>query len=724
MYMNNKIHSAHLERSAVIYVRQSSAYQVQNHKESQERQYALQERAIKLGWARDQVTVIDEDLGISGAHSENRPGYQKLVSLIALKKVGVIFGIEVSRLARNCLDWYELLEVASSFNTLIADEDAIFNPSDYNDRLLLGLKGTISEAELYQIRCRMMRGRVNKAKRGELEIHLPIGFEWRAGQIKKVPDESVRVAVENVFSLFRQIGSIRGGLLELRKRQQELPYEKITPGISRCIGWKKPSYDAIHIMISNPTYAGVYTYGKRKKNYNPVDKKATTQKIKLSDVEIFIADHHEGYITYEEFMNNMKTMENNQYKNSMSQGASREGAALLQGIVYCKNCGLKMRPRYSSKRYFYCCDRNHRRFGEPICGWASASRVDAAVTDVVLQVINHGSVDLTFQLMKRHNEEQEIIYRQWEQKVKRLDYDANLARKRYESVDPENRLVASTLEAEWNEKLVLLQQAKIEYENDYPKGEKPILSITQIKETLMALKQQWESGTIAIQDKKEIIRCLIEKVFINTTGKVLMVEIIWYGQTITALEVPKYLFSSSNIFHRVKELAHSYTDSEIAVILNESGLLTVKNKPWTPRRVMDFRLSNSIPSGFTRTAELKMENGYLPSEQAAKLLNASVTTIQKWFRLGILEGKQGVGKQAKLWIYLNESDVNRLNGTSKFDLTIKTFSSVMRETGMTKENLIKWTKSNNHEILRLKRGEMFHFYIKPHPNDAVYDRSM
>lgn len=225
----------------------------------------MQERAVKLGWPRDQVTVIDEDLGISGAHSENRPGYQKLVSLIALRKVGVIFGIKVSRLARNCLDWYELLEVASTFNTLIADEDAIFNPADYNDRLLLGLKGTISEAELYQIRCRMMRGRMNKAKRGELEIHLPIGFEWHAGQIKKVPDESVRTAISNVFSLFRQIGSIRGVLLELRRRQQELPYEKTTPGIDRCISWKKPAYEAVYIMISNPTYAGVYTYGKRKK---------------------------------------------------------------------------------------------------------------------------------------------------------------------------------------------------------------------------------------------------------------------------------------------------------------------------------------------------------------------------------------------------------------------------------------------------------------------------
>ena len=711
--MNIKIQANHLERKAVIYVRQSSAYQVQNHKESQQRQYALQERAIKLGWQKDQVTVIDEDLGISGAHSENRPGYQKLISLIALKKVGVIFGIEVSRLARNCLDWYELLEIASTYNTLIADEDAIFNPADYNDRLLLGLKGTISEAELYQIKNRMMRGRMNKAQRGALEIHPPVGYEWVHGKMVKTPDESVRTAIINVFSLFQQINSIRGVLLELRRRQQELPYEKITPGVGRCIAWKKPAYESIYLIISNPTYAGVYTYGRRKKDYNPVSKKTNTRTIGYDDIEVLIPDHHEGYITYEAFKANVATLMNNHYKNTMGQGAVREGYALLQGIVYCKRCGLKMRPRYTQKRYYYCCDRDHRRFGEPICGWASARRVDNAVIDMMLEVINEGTVDLTFQLMKRHQEEQEVLYRQWSQKIKRLDYEANLARKRYESVDPENRLVVSTLESEWNEKLMAIQQAKAEYEKYYPKGEQSSLTVSEIKALLKTLKQKWETEAITIQDKKEITRCLIEKVFITTKGKVLIVEINWHGQTITKLEVPKYLFSSSHLYHRIQALALAYTDSEIASRLNEEGLLTVKGKPWSPRRVMDFRLSNHIPSGFTRAAEFSTAQGYVPSQEAAQALNANIVTIQKWFKVGILEGRRGIGKQSKLWIYLNEEIIKRLNGTAEFDTTIKTFRSVIKEMSLSRQALVEWVKLNNHEIIRLKRGNAFHFYIKP-----------
>lgn len=356
---------------------------------------------------------------------------------------------------------------------------------------------------------------------------------------------------------------------------------------------------------------------------------------------------------------------------------------------------------------------NHRRYGEPICGWASATRVDAAVTDMLLQVLNEGTVDLTFQLMKRHKEEQESIYHQWEQKVKRLDYEANLARKRYESVDPENRLVASTLESEWNEKLVTLQKAKAEYEQYYPKGEKPTFSISEIKELLKALKQQWDNPSISIQDKKEIMRCLIDKVFINTEGKVLMLEIIWHGQGITKLEVPKYLFSSTHIYHRIKELAISHTDSEIAVILNQDGLLTVKQKSWTPRRVMDFRLSNGIPSGFTKNTELRTDQGFIPSQEAASLLNTSIGTVQKWYKLGILEGKRGLGTQSKLWIFLDDDTIRRLNGTAEFDSTVKTLASVIKETKITKEELIKWAKSSEHEVLRLKRGEIFQFYIKP-----------
>jgi len=728
MYTNNKIQSYHLDRSAVIYVRQSSAYQVENNKESQRRQYDLHKSALQLGWHENQVIIIDEDLGISGAKSDNRPGYQKLVSMIALRKVGVIFGIEVSRLTRNCRDWYELLEIASTFDTLIADEEAIFNPADYNDRLLLGLKGTISEAELHQIKCRMVRGRLNKAKRGDLEINLPIGYERdELGKIRKSPDESVRTAIETIFSLFQKLGSVRGILLELCRRKQELPYHKTTPGIGRKIAWHKATYDAIYLILTNPTYAGVYSYGRRKKTYNPVDKITSVNTVAQENCEVFIKDHHEGYTTYEDYQNNIKMMEENHYRNQMSIGAAREGKALLQGIVYCQSCGLKMRPRYSSQRYYYCCDRDHRRFGEPVCGWASACRVDNAIVDVALQILNEGTVDLTFQLMERHKKEEEESYKQWEQKMKRLDYEANLARKRYESVDPENRLVASTLESEWNTKLTALQVAKIEFEKFYPKGEKIKFTAPEVKNLLHSLKEKWTTDKISIQDKKEILRCLIERVFINTKGKVLAIKIIWQGQIVTTLDVPKYLFSSSHLYHKIKKMAAKNTDEEIADILNQAGYLTVKNKLWTPRRVMDFRLSNQIASGFTKNEKLKINSGYVCSQEAAKKIGVAITTIQHWFNLGILEGRQRIAKQSKLWIYLDSDIIQNLNGAASFSNTIKTFRSVMKTQGFKQNEVVQWAKANNHRILRLQRGKAFHFYIQPcitNLNKAILDRSM
>jgi len=712
--MNDKIHMNHLTRKAVVYIRQSSMYQVQHNKESQDRQYGLKQHAIDLGWTEDKVMIIDEDLGISGAHSENRPGYQKLISMVALRQVGLILGIEVSRLTRNCLNWYELLELASNFDTLIADEDAVFNPADYNDRLLLGLKGTISEVELHQIKSRMIRGRKNKAQRGELAINLPIGYEWGIDKkVRKSPDISVRDTLSLIFSLFRQIRSVRGVLLELKARQQEIPFLETLPGMGRRVAWHRVRYEAIYSLITNPTFAGAYSYGGRKRQYNPIRKTTSTHTVEQADLEVFIRDHHEGYITYEEYEGNIQTLANNQYNHKMSQGAVREGAALLQGITYCKRCGLKMRPRYSSK-YYYCCDRAHRRFGESVCGWASANRVDSAVVDVVLEVLNEGSIDLTFQLMQRHKEEQSIIYQQWEQKIKRLSYEANLARKRYESVDPENRLVAATLESEWNEKLNILENSQVEFRKNYPKNSQSKFSVAEVKILVNDLKKKWHSKEIAIQDKKEILRCLIEQIFIDTQGKFLDVEIIWHGQNTTQLQVPKYLMISSHIYHRVVELAHGYTDSEIANILNQEGILTVKGNTWTPRRLMDFRLSNAIPSSFTKTQKLKIQTGYISSSEAAQTLGVNIGSIQRWFNLGILKGRRGCAKQSKLWIYLDEKTIKRLNGAAQFDTTVRTLRGIMKNMSMTQSEVVRWAEENTYEILRLKRGKSCHFYIQPH----------
>lgn len=715
MNQNLKIDAIHLKRQAIIYVRQSSVHQVENHQESKKRQYSLKDKALSFGWTLDQILTIDGDLGISGAHSENRPGYQKLISLVALQKVGIIFGIEVSRLTRNCLDWYQLLELASTFNTLIADEDSIFNPANYNDRLLLGLKGTISEAELYQIKCRMMRGRINKAMRGELEISLPIGYEWDMnGKIIKTPDRAIRTAIESVFSLFRQLLSVRRILLEFRKRNCELPYQKNIPGLGRQIKWKLPTYDGIYAIIQNAVYAGVYVYGKRKSCYDQLHKKRIVSNVKKEDIQIYIPNHHEQYITLEEHEENLRIMKNNYYACKISQGAIREGSALLQGIVYCEKCGLKMRPRYTSNRYYYCCDRDQRRYGDPICGWANAMRVDMVIEELIFSVLNEGTVDLTFQMKEKYEEEKIALCKQWKQKIERLEYEANVARRRYESVDSENRLVAATLEAEWNEKLKYLQEAKAEFNNKFNQEEYDIsLSSDEVKNSLKILPDKWITGALSMQDKKEIIRCIIERVFIKTAGKTLKIKVNWYGGKITEKEIPKYILTNSSIYYKIVELAKKRTDGEIANILNKEGILTMKQKIWTARRVMDFRLSNNISSGFTTSSKFRLSKNYVTSKEAAAILGVSVMTIQTWFRLGILKGRQRATIQSQLWIYLDKEVIKKLDGTTEFDSTIKAFRSIMRDMKLSRKEIVQWAKENGHEFIRLRRGKTTRFYVLP-----------
>jgi len=293
-----KILDIHLKRLAVIYIRQSSPLQVENHLESKARQYQLTERAQSLGWPSARCIVIDEDLGISGAQSFNRPGYQRLVSMVALREVGIVFGLEVSRLARNSLDWYQLLELAAAFDVLIADEDGVYNPAEFNDRLLLGLKGTISEVELYQIKARMVRGRLNKAQRGDLLWNLPVGLEYDvlSGQIRLDADQSVRHAVALVFRLFRQLGSVRAVLTYLAREGLELPSQRLVRGVGRVITWQKPRYHVIYLMLTNPMYAGIYAYGRRQAQVDPLAKSRQVHRKARADWEVFLPEHHPGYI--------------------------------------------------------------------------------------------------------------------------------------------------------------------------------------------------------------------------------------------------------------------------------------------------------------------------------------------------------------------------------------------------------------------------------------------
>jgi DNA invertase Pin-like site-specific DNA recombinase len=709
-----KILPGHLNRLAVVYIRQSSPQQVVENAESRQRQYQLAERAGTLGWPSQRCLVIDDDLGLSGAQSYNRPGYQRLISLMALREVGIVFGLEVSRLARNCLDWYQLLELAATFDVLIADEDGLYDPVDFNDRMLLGLKGTFSEIERYQIRARMVRGRTNKARRGDLALPLPVGFihDPLTGAIRLSPDQAVRHTIELVFHLFASLGSVHAVLRHLRGEGVELPHQVTRRGLGTSIAWRRPSYDAIYQMLVNPLYAGVYCFGKRRSRFDAVNQRRHVEQVAREDWEVFLRDHHPGYLTLAQHEENMERLRNNRYQFEQAQGAPREGAALLQGLVYCRRCGARMRVRYQNAAPYYCCDQAHRKFADPVCCWASAKRVDTLVEELVLGVVNAGTVELSLAHAQALQDEDARIERQWQEKIQRLEYEASLARRRYELVDPANRLVAQTLETEWNDRLAALEGARQEYQRRQ-RGAATASTAEQIRQAVAALPDAWHDPEFEARDKKEILRCLIERVNLRRQEKLITAEVIWAGGARSELAVPKYLFTPGRIYHRVCELARSHTDAEIAALLNAEETPTVKGKPWTARRVMDFRRSNAIPSGITASPALRQTNsGYLTSAEVAELLGVNQSVIQRWFRCGVLEGKQDAC-QHQLWIRWDEEVVARLGGGAAFDPRMVSVRRLCAAQGKHPDDILTWARAKGHTIVRLRRGTAMRFYILP-----------
>jgi DNA invertase Pin-like site-specific DNA recombinase len=497
-----KILEQHLKRQAVIYIRQSSLLQVTHHTESQHRQYQLAERAQSLGWPAAHCIIIDDDLGISAAHAHNRPDYQRLITLVALREVGIVFGLDVSRLARNSLDWYQLLELAGNFQVLIADEDGVYDPSDFNDRLLLGLKGTISEAELYQIRARMVRGQRTKAQRGELALRLPVGLDYDplTHTIQVAVDQSVRHAVEQVFTRFRQLRSVRGVLHALVRDGLELSYQHLDH-LGRTIAWHAPTYDAIYLMVTNPSYAGVYSYGRRQREQDRLAHTTRYRRRCREDWLVFIPDHHPGYISLVEFDTNQAILENNRMQYPASQGAAGRGPALLQGLVICHHCGQRMRVRYRRNAPYYVCVQAHRRRAAPICNRASVQRVDALVEELFLSVVNQETLDASLSYDQQLRAEAEVVDRAWQDKLQRLHYQADLARRRYELVDPANRLVAQTLETEWNARLVELEQAQHAYAAHRLTLEALQSTPAQLKQVVSHLRDYWYAATITDQQR-------------------------------------------------------------------------------------------------------------------------------------------------------------------------------------------------------------------------------
>ena len=605
----NKILPEHLARSAFVYVRQSTAYQVANNLESQRRQYGLVERARQLGW--DDVQVVDDDLGKSGGGT-TRPGFEKLLAAICEGRVGAVVSLEASRLARNGRDWHTLLEFCGLVGTLIVDEDAIFDPRSPNDRLLLGMKGTMSEMELSVFRQRSMEAMRQKARRGELHLTVAVGYvKTEDGGIEKDPDRRVQDGISLVFRKFAELQTVRQVLLWFRQENVLVP--AIVQGRGkRPIEWKSPVYHTLHHILTNPVYAGSYAYGRRGTRVTIEGGRKRVMRDTLrrnwKDWEVLIHDHHAGYLTWAEFERNQHLIADNANgKSYMGRGSIRRGEALLPGLLRCARCGRRLHVQYTGKggnTQRYVCRGAFSARAVDNCIGFGGMRIDRTVAQEVLDRLQPLGIEAALAAMQAHNERQSDKRQQIENAIQQAQYEAARARRQYDTVDPDNRLVAGELERRWNEKLVQLRDLEMQLDNLSQTEQTPALSAEDCARLMILgkdLVKAWNSPGVSVETRKKIIRLLIKEIIIDVVGETLALVIHWQGGDHTEMKVKKNKVgqtrwtTDAGVVDLVRVLARQLPDNVIAAILNRSGKTTVHGASWTRTHVRGLRNTHGIP---------------------------------------------------------------------------------------------------------------------------------
>lgn len=652
-----KITPTHLRRAAYVYVRQSTALQVREHTESLERQYELAERAVALGWSAQQVVVIDADLGRSGAEATAREGFQRLVADVGLGHVGLVLGIEVSRLARNNADWYQLLDLCALTDTLIADGDGVYHPADYNDRLVLGLKGTMSEAELHLIRHRLTAGLRHKAAKGQLRQGLPVGFDYDdADHVVITPDQAVAEAIATVLRRFEELGSGRQVLLSLREDGLLLPRRR--PGSGR-ITWMPATYPAVHDLLTNPAYAGAFVFG-RTKVEKRVDENGRlvvrTREVARDEWEVCIPDHHPGFITWDRYVANQERLRANwRPPRGEGGGPAREGPALLQGRLRCGRCGRIMQVGYSGAKGNvprYLCARGHHLYGSgQSCQSLGGHRLEQRVLAEVFKVLEPAALAATAKALAEaaiHHHQRLAVF---ELAVERARFEADRARRQFDAVEPENRLVARTLERTWDERLA--EQRRAEAGLAAQRARRPnVLSPDELAWLSRAgadVRAVFEAPTTTPRERKQLLRSLITEVVVTVQDdRTASLCIIWEGGATTNLSMR--LNKTGNHFRTtdeetvalVRRLAEHYDDRTIAVILSRQGRRTGTGLPFNQTRVKTLRVSRGI-AAYTPAVDvtpLPDDAVVVNVRDAAAVLKVSTFTVHRWLRDGFIVGEQ------------------------------------------------------------------------------------
>jgi excisionase family DNA binding protein len=647
----SRITSEHLARAAFVYVRQSSAYQVVNNLESQRRQYGLVERARQLGW--EEVELIDDDLGRSGGGTV-RPGFEKLLAAICEGRVGAVVSLEASRLARNGRDWHTLLEFCGLVGTLIVDEEAIYDPRSPNDRLLLGMKGTMSEMEVSVFRQRSIEAMRQKARRGELHLTVAVGYvKTDDNRIEQDPDRRVRDAIGLVFHKFAELHSIRQVLLWFRQENVLLPTIAQGRG-KRPIEWKAPVYHTLHHMLTNPVYAGSYAYGRRGTRVTIEGGRKRIMRDTLrrdwKDWEVLIHDHHESYITWAEFERHQHLIADNANgKSYMGRGSIRRGEALLPGLFRCARCGRRLHIHYTGKggnTQRYACKGAFSNLAANNCISFGGMRVDRVVAQEVLDRLQPLGIEAALTAMEARDEQRSDKRQQIENAIQQAQYEAARARKQYDAVDPDNRLVAGELERRWNEKLTQLHDLEIQLESVNQTNRTPALSDND-RARLMALGKDltkaWNSPSATIETRKKIIRLLVKEIIVDVLDDRLALIIHWQGGDHTEMTVRKNKAGQTRwtveaeVVDLVRVLARQLPDMAIAAILNRSGKLTGRGAAWTRTHVCGLRNTNGIPT--YREGE-RVERGEVTLDEAAEILKVSRATAYRMVNAGVLPARQ------------------------------------------------------------------------------------
>jgi DNA invertase Pin-like site-specific DNA recombinase len=658
------IQEAHRQKLACIYLRQSTLKQVRLHHESTERQYALRDKALQLGWPPERILVLDHDLGISGTQMANRPDFQRVVAEVSLQKAGAVFALEASRLSRSDLDWHHLVDLCGWTGTLLIDEDGIYNPADFNDRLLLGLKGTMSQAELHFLRARLQGGKLNKARKGQLHFPLPVGFVYAEPEgIVLDPDQEVQGAVRMVFATFAQTASAYGVVQHFAQHQLRFPKRSYGGVWNGQLRWGRLNHGRVLGLLRNPAYAGAYVFGRYRtcKTFSPTGQMhQTVRPMPLAEWQVNLPGQHPGYISWEEYVTNQRRLEQNQTNGGpgATGSAAREGPALLQGLLVCGQCGHRLSPRYLGEHgalVWYECNWRRRELAGKSCWSVRGDLLDEAVSRRILSALVPAQVEIALAALSQVEQRDRALDHQWQLKIQRAEYEGQLAQRRFEEVDPANRLVAATLEQRWERALRELEGLRQQY-RQYQEKQTPPLSPaqqTEVRQLANDLPRLWQAPTTTAKDRKHMLRLLFKDITLEKRAAThqAILHLRWQGGANEDLVVRLPLKPADRwrypepLVNKVRQLARQQTDQQIADTLNEEGLRSAKGQAFAVGMIKWIRFKHRIP------APVLQRPGELTVQEVGQKFAVSQYVVYYWLNNGLLTARRAQ-PNGRMWITL------------------------------------------------------------------------